>query len=103
MKQLFSVGDKKTYRRKVSADDFASFHGEIVHPVMATFSMARDIEWTTRQFVLDMRDDDEEGIGTFIRIDHKSPAFSGDEVEYTGAIQQLTGNELICSVEAKVG
>ena len=50
------------------------FSGKVVHPVCATFALARDIEWTTRQFVLQMRDDDEEGIGTMLTIDHRSPA-----------------------------
>jgi fluoroacetyl-CoA thioesterase len=103
MKPLFTVGDKKEFRKIVSAEDFASFHGEIVHPVCATFSLARDVEWTTRQFVLDMRDVDEEGIGTFISIEHKSPAFEGEEIVYRGYIDRITNNELICSVEAYVG
>ena len=55
----------------------AAFGGEVVHEVYATFALARDAEWTTRQFVLDMRDDDEEGIGTFLSIEHKSPALWG--------------------------
>jgi fluoroacetyl-CoA thioesterase len=103
MKQLFNVGDKKDYSAVVNENDVARFQGEIVHPVLATFSLARDIEWTTRQFVLEMRDDDEEGIGTFVNIEHKSPAFVGETVNYTGCIQRISGNELVCSVDARVG
>jgi len=103
MKQLFKVGDKKEYTRTVTAADFAGFNGEIVHPVCATFSLARDIEWTTRQFVLEMREDDEEGIGTFITIEHLAPAFEGDRIVYSGYIDHIEGNELICTVDARVG
>ncbi|HYC87534.1 MAG TPA: hypothetical protein VEB86_20010 [Chryseosolibacter sp.] len=103
MKQLFRIGDKKQYARRVTPQDFAAFDGETVHAVCATFSLARDIEWTTRQFVLEMRDDDEEGIGTFIRIEHLGPAFEGEEIVYSGYIDALKGNELICSVDARVG
>lgn len=103
MKQLFKVGDLKQYRNTVVAADLASFHGKIVHPVCATFSLARDIEWTTRQFVLEMRDEDEEGVGTFIEIKHKAPAFEGEEIIYNGYIDQINGMEIICSVDAKVG
>jgi predicted thioesterase len=103
MKEIFAIGDEKSYHRKVSPDDVAAFHGDIVHPVCATFSLARDIEWTTRQFVLEIREDNEEGIGTFLSIEHKSPAFVGEEIIVTARIDSLNGNELICSYEARVG
>jgi fluoroacetyl-CoA thioesterase len=102
MKQQFKTGDSKTYFHRVSSADFARFNGEIVHPVYSTFALARDAEWTTRQFVLQMRDEDEEGIGTFVHIDHHSPAFEDDEVSFQGVVEQIKGNELICSVVAKV-
>jgi fluoroacetyl-CoA thioesterase len=102
MKQQFKTGDSKTYRHRVSAADFARFNGEVVHPVYSTFALARDAEWTTRQFVLEMRDDDEEGIGTFVHIDHRSPAFENDEVSFQGVVEEVRGNELICSVVATV-
>src|SRR6188768_2033324 len=103
MKEGFHRGDKIEFRSVVKPDDVAAFNGEVVHPVCATFALARDIEWTTRQFVLAMREDDEEGIGTFLSIDHKSPAFVGEEIVFTAYIEQLTGNELICTYEARVG
>src|SRR5687767_3643026 len=103
MKQLFKPGDKKTYSRIVSRDDLAGFHGQTVHPVCSTFSLARDIEWTTRQFVLEMRDEDEEGIGTYLSIEHKAPAFEGEEIIFTGYVDQCREHELMCRVEAHVG
>ena len=103
MKEGFQIGDKTEFRAVVTPGDVAAFQGEVVHPVCATFALARDIEWTSRQFVLAMREEDEEGIGTFLSIDHKSPAFVGEEVVFTAYIEQLNGNELICSYEARVG
>jgi fluoroacetyl-CoA thioesterase len=103
MKAIFSPGDQKKYTKKVEPDDVAAFHGKVVHPVCSTFALARDIEWTTRLFVLDMRDEDEEGVGTFVNIEHKSPAFVGDEIEFTGKVEQINGHELICGFQAKVG
>jgi fluoroacetyl-CoA thioesterase len=102
MKQQFKVGDIKKYSHRVSADDFARFNGDMVHPVYSTFALARDAEWTTRQFVLEMKDDDEEGIGTFVHVDHRSPAFENEDVSFEGVIEQINGNELICSVVALV-
>jgi predicted thioesterase len=103
MKNIFSTGDEKIYRKTVTQQDVAAFHGEIVHPVCSTFVLAREIEWTTRQFVLDMKDEGEEGIGTFITIDHKSPAFIGEEIVFTGRVEAINGHELICTFEAYVG
>jgi predicted thioesterase len=103
MKEVFKIGDIKTYSKVVTPDDFANFHGKLVHAVCSTYALARDIEWTTRQFVLEMKDDDEEGIGTFISIDHKAPAFEGEEIEFSGQIEAFDGPEIICSVQAMVG
>lgn len=102
MKTLFKPGDKKQTRYRVKESDVASFKGEVVHAVCATFTLAREIEWATRQFVLKMRDDDEEGIGTMLTIDHHGPAFVGDEIIFIAWVDQIKGNELICGYEAKV-
>jgi len=75
----------------------------VVHPVYATFALARDAEWTSRQFVLQMRDEDEEGIGTELTIRHKGPAFEGEEIVFTATVRLLLDNELVCTYEAKVG
>lgn len=102
MKTIFKPGDKKQYRRIIEAADEASFNNESVHHVYATFSLARDAEWTTRQFVLEMKDENEEGIGTFLSVEHKSPAFIGEEVIFTAWVDHIEGNELTCFFEARV-
>jgi len=102
MKDNVKVGDIRTYKHKVVQADVAAFHGEVVHAVCSTFALARDCEWTTRQFVLDLREEDEEGIGTLVSIEHKSPAFVGEDVTFTARVEQWNGNELICTFEARV-
>jgi predicted thioesterase len=102
MKKLFKIGDEKFYSKVITSTDFAAFHGEVVHAVCGTFSMARDMEWTTRQFVLDMREHDEEGVGTFVHVNHEAPVFEGEKINYKGVIEQLNGFEVICSIEAYV-
>ncbi|HYG01685.1 MAG TPA: hypothetical protein VD927_04525 [Chryseosolibacter sp.] len=103
MKSIFKPGDHKEFKRTVSSQDFARFNGEVVHPVFSTFGLARDMEWTTRQFVLEMRDEDEEGIGTFVHVDHRGPAFEHEEITFRGSVTEVKGHELICSVDAFVG
>jgi predicted thioesterase len=102
-KNIYSVGDTLEYRRKIISDDVARFHGKVIHPVYATFALARDAEWTSRQFVLQLSDEDEEGIGTSLTIEHKTPAFVGEVIVFTAQVHKLTGNELICAYEARVG
>ena len=87
----------------VKPEDSAKFNGKEVHPVCATYALARDIEWSSRLFVIEMKDDDEEGIGTMLTIDHRSPALVGDELAITAIISEMNGHELICEYVAKVG
>lgn len=102
MKNIFKPGDKKQLVYRVKPEDVASFQGEVVHAVCSTFTLAREIEWATRQFVLEMREAHEEGIGTKLVIDHKAPAFVGDEIMFTSTIDTLEKHEIICAFEATV-
>jgi predicted thioesterase len=103
MKLLFKPGDKKKYTKVVTTEDVAAFHGEVLHSVYSTFALARDFEWSSRLFFIEMKEDDEEGVGTFLSINHKSPAFVGEEVEITATVVKLEKNELTCAIEAMVG
>lgn len=103
MKLIFKPGDKKQFLKKVDEADLAAFHGEVLHPVYSTFALARDFEWSSRLFFLEMKDEDEEGVGTFLSIEHKSSAKVGDEVTLTATIESVKSNELICTIEAVCG
>ncbi len=103
MKQIFQQGDQQYFQRIVKKEHTAQFDTEYVHPVYATFALARDAEWTCRLFVLEMKESDEEGIGTMINIEHRSPALIGQTVQFTATLKQLNHNEVICDFEARVG
>jgi predicted thioesterase len=83
--------------------DLATFNDENVHPFFSTFALGREAEWVCRQFVLQMKDADEEGIGTFLNIRHFSPAFLGDTVEFIATVSVLEGHRIDCAFKAKVG
>ncbi len=99
----FQVGSVKTFTRLVELADTAAFDTGAVHPVYATFALGRDAEWACRLFVLDMKEDEEEGIGTFLKIEHVSPALLGQTVIFEATLQSAIGNSVICSFTAKVG
>ena len=103
MKNPFSIGHTLTIRHLVQPADTAAFETGQVHPVYATFALARDLEWAGRQFVLEMLDEDEEGIGTRLEIEHHRPALLGEEVILTATLEAVSGHEVTCSVLATVG
>lgn len=103
MKNIFKPGDQKVYRKVITDSDKAAFHGVVLHAVCSTFALARDFEWSSRLFFIEMKEEDEEGVGTFLSIDHKSPAFVGEELSLTATIEKIDRNELICFIEAKCG
>jgi predicted thioesterase len=84
-------------------DDTATFDSGQVHPVYATFALGRDAEWVCRLFVIDMKEADEEGIGTFIHVNHHSSALIGSTVNFNATFERLEGNHVICTFEAKIG
>ncbi|MCW5908691.1 MAG: hypothetical protein KIS94_12585 [Chitinophagales bacterium] len=101
MKPVFKIGDKKQFTRTVREEDTAAFDSGEVHPVYATFALTRDAEWSSRLFVLDMKEPHEEGIGTFVNVRHVSPAFVGQQVVFEAVIDELKDNEINCSFTAK--
>ncbi|ELR70103.1 hypothetical protein C900_04100 [Fulvivirga imtechensis AK7] len=103
MKKVFAPGDKKKYSFVVTKNDVAAFNNEVVHEVCSTFALAREIECSTRLFVLDMKDADEEGIGTRLEINHKGPAFVGETLEIEATVMSFEKNELLCTYKASVG
>ncbi|MFY8190984.1 MAG: thioesterase family protein [Bacteroidia bacterium] len=103
MKSIFAVGDRKEFEIIVTEKDVASFNSGKVHPVYATFALGRDAEWCCRLFVLDMKEADEEGIGTALSIVHHSPALLGEKVLFKAWVQALEKNSIVCKYEARVG
>lgn len=103
MTNPFEIGAVVSLTFRVEAEDLASFNGEVVHPVLGTFAIGRDAEWTCRQFVLAMKEPHEEAIGVSLTIDHVSPALQNSEVTYSAILQKVEGNKVVCNWFAKVG
>ncbi|MBO3698486.1 thioesterase family protein [Roseivirga sp. E12] len=99
MKEQVRVGDVKSHQFKVTKDHLATFQAGPVHPVCSTFVLGREMEWASRLFVLDICEPHEEGVGTMLHIEHKSPAFVGDNVSLKAKVIQFEKNELICEIE----
>lgn len=103
MKNIFKPGDVKIHRVEVTKADVAAFGGEEVHPVCSTFALAREMEWSSRLFVLEMKEEEEEGIGTQLSIMHRSPALLGEELLVKASLDAVEGNSVSCTISVHVG
>lgn len=103
MKNIFKPGDKKQYACKVEATDLVKFRTGDLHSVYSTYAITRDAEWVCRLFVLEIKEEDEEGIGTMVKVIHHAPAKVGTEIIFTGTFISLNKNEVLCSFEAHAG
>lgn len=103
MKSIFEVGDTKSFSKVVLPTETASFESGEVHPVYATFALGKDAEWVCRLFVLEMKEEHEEGIGTFLSIEHKTPALIGQKVDFIATLVYVEKNQVHCAFEARVG
>nr|WP_231583554.1 hypothetical protein [Rufibacter radiotolerans] len=61
MQNPFKPKDTKVYQKTVTGQDLARFETGVVHEVCSTFSLAQAMEWAGRLFVLEMKEEDEEG------------------------------------------
>src|SRR4051812_10424957 len=102
MKNPFQAGDTRQFIHVVTEPDAAQFESGEVHSVYSTFALARDAEWSGRLFVLDMIEEGEEGIGTGITVNHRSPALMGQEVLYTATLVEVNKNEIVVDYTATV-
>ncbi len=100
MKNSFQQGDIKRFETRVTDEKLARFDAGLVHPVYSTFALGKDAEWACRLFVLDMKEEGEEGIGSYLSIEHLYPAPLGSTVLFEAKLESVEGNEIICTFEA---
>ena len=97
------MGDRQHYTLRVQPADFAQFPDEgLIHPVLSTFSLTKYAEWASRLFVLDMLEAGEQGIGSKVTVNHRSPALEGNTVVITATLTAVDGNRVVCDWVANV-
>ncbi len=98
MESRLKIGELKTFVHTVTSEDLATFDAGTVHAVCSTFALAKYIEWTSRLFVINIKEEDEEGVGTKLSIEHISPGFKNQTLHFKATVIDIIKNELICSV-----
>jgi fluoroacetyl-CoA thioesterase len=71
-----------------------------VHPVYATYSMAKHFEEAARKLLLRYLDPGEAGIGSSLSVEHLAPVSVGNAVRVTARCVELRGNRLTCACTA---
>ena len=71
-----------------------------VHPVYATYSMAKHFEEAGRKLLLRHLEPGEAAIGTALSVEHLAPAWVGDAIRVTARCAEVRGNRLTCDCSA---
>jgi len=71
-----------------------------VHPVYATYSMAKHFEEAARKLMLGYLEPGEDGIGRSVAVEHLAPSRVGDRIRVTATCTAAVGNRLTCACTA---
>ena len=88
MKPGFEPGIVREVCVEVTEDMCPAFNGVVVHRCYSTWSAAHHFELAARKVLVDYLDDDEEGVGSHLSIDHLAPCPVGRVVRVRA---ELTG------------
>ncbi len=100
MKPGLKVGKEESIEVIVTEDMFASFEGEVVHPVYSTVAMTYHMEWVSRKIILPFLESHEEGMGASVQLRHIAASPLGTFVTLTATVIELRDNLVKTSVIA---
>ena len=103
MKPTMKVGNTTKHTFTVTESMQPVFEGKVVHRVCSTWDLAHQFELVSRHALVPHLETGEEGIGSRVSIDHKSPATLGSEVQLIATVTKTTDSMVACSIEAKIG
>ena len=97
----FAVGETATLEITVTEAMTVNFD-ELgpLHPVYATYWMAKHFEEASRKLVLTHLESDEEGIGSAVNVQHTASALVGMRVTITASFVSLEGRKITCALQA---
>ncbi|WP_404346488.1 thioesterase [Sutcliffiella horikoshii] len=98
MKPELTLGTKHSIQITVTNEMFAQFEGELVHPVYSTAMMVYHMEWVSRQIILRVLEETEEGMGAEVKVKHLAPAKEGTILTLEATVVGLKKNFIITKV-----
>ena len=71
-----------------------------VHPVYATYTMAKHFEEAGRKLLVPHLEDGEAGIGASVSVEHLAPSWVGDTIRVTATCVEVRGGRLTVECRA---
>ncbi|MCH8150098.1 MAG: hypothetical protein IH987_19315 [Planctomycetes bacterium] len=103
MKPGFEPGITREHIVQVTEAMCPAFDGVVVHRCYSTWSAAHHMEIAARKVLVDFLDDDEEGVGAHISVDHIATCRVGKTVRVRAVLTEFDGRRVVCKVEAFEG
>lgn len=101
MKESMKIGNTTMITAEVTEEMFAQFEGEVIHPAYSTVSMVYHMEWASRKLLTPHLEEDEEGMGSAVTVNHIAPSGLGTKLEVTATVSDVTDREVITEVYLK--
>jgi predicted thioesterase len=100
MKPSLKIGNTDEVTMLVTDDMCPAFDGVIVHHVYSTWSMAHHMELAARKVLAPHLENHEEGIGSYLSIEHVAPTPAGHRVRVVAEAVEIGPTTLVCDVIA---
>ncbi|MBB6098201.1 putative thioesterase [Deinobacterium chartae] len=71
-----------------------------LHPVYATYWMAKHFEEAGRKIILPFLEEGENGLGSAVSVDHRASALPGMRVTITATLERVEGRRIYASMTA---
>ncbi len=101
MKPGFVPGIVRELEVLVTDDMCPAFDGVVVHRCYSTWSVAHHFELAARKVLADFLDRDEEGIGSYVSVEHLAPCPVGRTVRVRAELKEIQDHRhkrVICDV-----
>ncbi len=103
MKPSLKVGNTAEVTALVTNGMCPAFDGLIVHRLYSTWSMAHHMELAARKVLTPHLDEDEEGIGSSLSIEHLAPTPVGHTVRVVAEAIEVDATTVVCALTAYDG
>ncbi len=100
MKPGFEPGIVRELTIVVTEDMCPAFDGVVIHRCCSTWSVAHHFEVAARKVLVDYLEDDEEGIGTHVSVDHLAPCPIGCTVRVRAELTEVSDRQVVCELAA---
>jgi predicted thioesterase len=96
--RAFTVGETATLEVVVTPQMTVDFYElGTVHPVYATYTMAKHFEEAGRKLLVPHLEPGEAGVGSAVAVEHLAPAWVGDALTVTARCTGVRGTRLSCA------